>query len=158
MLKGLLTGSRIKVLKETTAGGTTDMLWNVNFYDNKGRVVHSYNQHYKGGSIAAANHDETLNTYSFTDEVEVSTRLHHISGSSAVVKVVPQYEYDHMGRKKRTYQQIGDNEADRVELASLRYNEVGSSKTRRCTITCRVPLTATTRGAGSRRVVPRNLA
>jgi hypothetical protein len=66
-LKGLLTGSRIKVLKETTAGGTTDMLWNVNYYDNKGRVVHSYNQSYKGGSIAAANHDETLNTYSFTD-------------------------------------------------------------------------------------------
>ncbi|PRY48075.1 RHS repeat-associated protein [Arcticibacter pallidicorallinus] len=127
MCKGLLTGSRIKVLKEAIAAGTTDMLWNINYYDDRGRVVHSYNQHYKGGSIAVENYDETLNSYNFTDEVVVSTRLHRASGA-AMVKVITEYEYDHMGRKKRTYQQIGDNAGDRVELASLRYNEVGQLK------------------------------
>ena len=102
------------------------MLWNVNYYDDKGRVVRSYNQHYKGGVIALAGYDETLNSYNFTDEVEISTRLHRASGA-AMVKVITEYEYDHMGRKKRTYQKTGDG-GERVELASLRYNEVGQLK------------------------------
>jgi len=128
MLKGLLTGSRIKVLKEATAGGTTDMLWNVNYYDNKGRVVHSYNQHYKGGSIAAAGYDEMLNTYSFTDEVESSTRLHHISGQTTTI--ASRYTYDHMGRRTETRQRTGPANAAEVLLSKLDYNEVGQLKSK----------------------------
>jgi RHS repeat-associated protein len=123
MTKGLLTASRVKVLKESPAAGTGDMLWNLNYYDDEGRVAKSYSQHYKGGVISASNYDEIINSYSFTDELLASTRIHHVNGSSAVVKVLTENKYDHVGRLTATSQQI--NDGTKVALVQNTYNEVG---------------------------------
>jgi len=128
MTKGLLTASRIKVLKASPEAGTGEMLWNLNYYDDKGRVAKSYNQHYKGGVIDAVNYDEVTNSYSFPGELLSSTRLHHVNGSSVVVKVLTEHEYDHMGRLKTISQQIGDNAANKVKLVQNSYNELGQLK------------------------------
>ncbi|WP_407428015.1 DUF6443 domain-containing protein [Arcticibacter sp.] len=128
MIKGLLTASRVKVLKATPATGSGEMLWSVNYYDDEGRVAKTYNQHYKGAVISAANYDEVTNTYSFMDELLGSTRIHHVNGSSTLVKVLTENEYDHVGRLTATSQQIGDNKADKVKLVQNTYNEVGQLK------------------------------
>lgn len=123
MTKGLLTASRVKVLKESPVAGTGDMLWNLNYYDDEGRVAKSYSQHYKGAVINASNYDEITNSYSFTDELLASIRIHHINGSSAVVKVLTENKYDHVGRVTATSQQI--NDGTKVALVQNTYNEVG---------------------------------
>jgi RHS repeat-associated protein len=123
MTKGLLTASRVKVLKASPASGTSEMLWNLNYYDDQGRVAKSYSQHYKGGGISASNYDEIINSYSFTDELLASTRIHHVNGSSAVVKVLTENKYDHVGRLTATSQQINDE--NKVALVQNTYNEVG---------------------------------
>lgn len=123
MTKSLLTGTRRKILNTTEASGTSQMLWMVNYYDNEGRVIRIYKQHYKGGTVDAGNVDEISHTYSFTDDLLSSTRLHKVKGAVAV-KIMTGSDYDHMGRKIRSWEQIGDT-GEHVLLVENEYNEVG---------------------------------
>ena len=68
--------------------------------------------------------DITDNTYNFSGELTASTRVHTSPGKS--VTMATRNEYDHMGRKTRSWQKI-NNEGE-VLLSSLSYNEVGQLK------------------------------
>jgi RHS repeat-associated protein len=116
---GLLTGSREYVL------GTADGLLSVNYYDEDGRIAKVYKQHYQAGSINNANYDEISTTYNFEGAFTALNRIHH-STTSGNTTIITEYEYDHVGRKLRTYEQININ--SRVLLAENHYNEVGQLK------------------------------
>ncbi|OWK68845.1 DUF6443 domain-containing protein, partial [Pedobacter sp. AJM] len=118
MTKGLLTAQKVRVL------GTDDFLWTVNYYDNEGRVVKVYKQHYLSGSISASNYDDITNSYSFVGELNSSTRVHHANG--AATTITDRYEYDHTGRQLATFQKINDQAE--VVLAHQVYNELGQLK------------------------------
>jgi len=114
--KGLLTGRLAYVL------GTNNALLSVSYYDNDGRLAKIYAQHYQSGSVNAGNYDEITNTYNFEDNVKTNTRIHHnVSGTNTTIAV--RYDYDHMGRKLRTYEKI--NSDPEVLLSENVYNEVG---------------------------------
>ncbi|AZI24059.1 RHS repeat-associated core domain-containing protein [Pedobacter sp. G11] len=116
MTKGLLTASKVKVL------GTTDQfLWTVNYYDREGRVVKSYSQHYLTGAVSASNYDIVENVWKFDGNLMNSVRMHYANGQST--KIATRYEYDHMGRKAATFENI--NDAGEVNLSYLAYNELG---------------------------------
>ena len=68
--------------------------------------------------------DITDNTYNFSGALTASTRVHTSPGKS--VTIATRNEYDHMGRKTRSWQKI-NNEGE-VLLSSLSYNEVGQLK------------------------------
>jgi RHS repeat-associated protein len=115
-VKGLLTATKTKVL------GTADnFLWTVNYYDDEGRMVKIWKQHYQGGAIVAGNYDEISNTYNFAGELTYSSRVHKVG--AAITTIATRYEYDHMGRKKATIESI--NGQPEVVLSKLDYNEVG---------------------------------
>jgi RHS repeat-associated protein len=114
-LTGLLTATRVKVL------GSSDELWTVNYYDKEARVLKVYKQHYKGGSLNANNYDEVENTYNFAGELTASTRNHH--AGTALTTIATRHEYDHMGRKKASFESI--NSTAELVLNKLDYNEVG---------------------------------
>ncbi|MBC7487760.1 MAG: hypothetical protein H7282_13515, partial [Cytophagaceae bacterium] len=78
MTRGFATGSKVNVL------GTTNMLWTVNYYNEDGRVVKTFKQHYKGNTLVAGNYDEVTNTYDFTGAVLSTTRSHKVGGSEAL--------------------------------------------------------------------------
>ncbi|SDM81308.1 RHS repeat-associated core domain-containing protein [Pedobacter steynii] len=121
MLKGLPTVSRINVL------GTNHMLWNVQYYDDEGRVVKTLQQHYKGGEVSPDNYDEVTNTYNFPGELVNSTRKHFVLGAEKLY-VYNELAYDHQGRKTDTKQKTGDNSATTnpmIVLSRTNYNEVG---------------------------------
>ncbi|WP_374167010.1 hypothetical protein [Arcticibacter sp. MXS-1] len=122
MIHSLLTASRTAVLNNPS-----DMLWNVNYYDDDGRVVKNFSEHYKGGTRVAGNYDETDNTYSFTDELKESSRSHKVGGTEQL-KIVTGYDYDHRGRKVNTWETMGGS---RVLLAQNVYNEIGQLKEKR---------------------------
>ncbi|NTE04309.1 RHS repeat-associated core domain-containing protein [Agrobacterium tumefaciens] len=118
MTKGLLTAQKVRVL------GTDDFLWTVNYYDNEGRVIKTYKQHYLSGSISAKNYDDITNKYSFAGELTFSKRVHH--ANDAATTIADRYEYDHVGRPLVTFQKI--NEQAEVVLARQVYNELGQLK------------------------------
>jgi len=118
---GLPTASKTRVL------GTTQFLWDVQYYDEEGRVVKSVAQHYKGGDIGTNNYDEVSSTYSFSGELVSSTRRHFVQNSENLY-VYNEYTYDHQGRKLDTRQRTGDNVSTTnpvVLLSRNNYNEVG---------------------------------
>ncbi|MBB6500929.1 DUF6443 domain-containing protein [Pedobacter cryoconitis] len=128
MTTGLLTMSLTAVLNgvnnNTNPG---NMLGTVYYYDDLGRDIQSYEMHYLGGkSINAGNYDQISHSYNFTNDITQTVRIHHNatnSASPAVITIANSYVYDHMGRKRQTFEQInGDNN---VLLSQNDYNEIG---------------------------------
>jgi len=113
--KGLQTGSKVKVI------GTSTMLLGEVYYDDEGRPLKIFKQHYLGGTQGALNYDEILYTYNFIHQITNSTRVHH-AGATATT-IANRYTYDHMGRRISTIEAI--NGAAEVVLSKLEYNEIG---------------------------------
>jgi RHS repeat-associated protein len=125
---GLLTASKTTVLN--TIGNTTpDMLSAVHYYDDKGREVKTYQQHYLGGTLSTSNYDAVTTTYNFNDQVTTTTRLHNTAATSGLKLTQKlQYIYDHVGRKLKIWSTIQNNgqAADtRTLLSKIDYNELG---------------------------------
>jgi len=121
MTKGLVTATLTNVLN------TNDLLWSVQYYDDKGNVVKSFLQNYLGGSLNTANYDEISNTYDFTHNLITTTRNHH-AGTNPMLVIANTYDYDHSGRKINTWESI--NSSTPVLLAKQDYNEVGQLLTK----------------------------
>ncbi|MBW4890149.1 RHS repeat-associated core domain-containing protein [Mucilaginibacter sp. HMF5004] len=122
MTRGLLTASKINVL------GTTDMLWTVNYYDDKGRVTSTYAQHYLGGTANTGNYDKIVNTYDFTNAVTASTRNHYTAtaGSSPAVTIANTFVYDHVGQKRQSFENINST-ANATLISQVDLNETGQA-------------------------------
>ncbi|WP_342331388.1 DUF6443 domain-containing protein [Pedobacter sp. FW305-3-2-15-E-R2A2] len=113
--QGLATGTKVNIL------GTGTMLLTVNYYDERGRLKESISDHHLSGT------DRVVNTWDFTGDLTASVRTHSSSGGS--VTVAMRYEYDHSGRKTKTYQKI--NTDAEVLLSEVGYNELGQESTRK---------------------------
>lgn len=123
MTKGLQTASLVKVLDGTTS--STNMLWDINYYDDLGLNIRSFSQHFKGGTVSVNNYDEINDSYDFTNALLTSSRNNYInSGSTAMLSVTANtsYEYDHMGRKTNTWEEINGS---KILLSQTIYNEIG---------------------------------
>lgn len=124
MLQSLPTATWTTVLN--TIGNTTpDMLWSVMYYDDKGRVIQTKAQHYLGGTVNAGNYDQVSNGYDFTGEVVQTLRKHYTTsaGTNPAVTIANTFDYDHVGRKRRTWEKI--NNQDNIITSQLEYNEIG---------------------------------
>ena len=64
------------------------------------------------------------NTYNFSGELTASTRTH--TAGSSTTTIANRYEYDHMGRKLASFENINDK--GEVVLLKLDYNELGQLK------------------------------
>ncbi|MGJ1362749.1 RHS repeat domain-containing protein, partial [Sphingobacterium spiritivorum] len=113
-VKTLLTGTK------TTTLGTGTMLLTTHYYDDYGRIIQSKSQNHIGGT------DITDNSYSFTGELESSTRRHTLNGQTTTITTTN--EYDHVGRLVNSRQQI--NSQPEVTLLANSYNEIGQLKTK----------------------------
>lgn len=113
--KGLLTGSKVKIL------GTSTMLLTVNYYDKEARMVQLKAQNHLSGT------DVITQTYSFVGELLSSTRTH--VASSVTTTIATYTDYDHMGRKIATRSAI--NGQPEVMLSRSEYNELGQLSTQK---------------------------
>ncbi|OKS85677.1 DUF6443 domain-containing protein [Mucilaginibacter polytrichastri] len=125
---GLLTATKTAVLLPDGTFGP--MLWSVNFYDSKGRLAQTYQQHYLNGGTSNNDYDETAFNYNFNDQVTQTTRHHYIQANttSPALTINNTYTYDHMGRKTQTHEQL--NGGTNVLLSQEDYNEVGQLMTK----------------------------
>ncbi len=129
---GLLTATKTRVLNPDNTYGP--FLWKVFYYDDKGRVVTTYAQHYRSGVADFKNYDEITNTYDFTNAVTTNVRRHYNVPSLSLATPVPaftvssSYYYDHTGRKTETWKSAvagGAALPQPILLSRLEYNEIG---------------------------------
>ncbi|HAL82421.1 MAG TPA: hypothetical protein DCO83_09420 [Mucilaginibacter sp.] len=130
MTRGISTAKRTAVLNTPT-----DMLWDVIYYDDLGRTIKSYTQHYLGGTANTGNFDLTTSTYNFTNLPTTVTRQHWntLSNTVPLVTMANRYIYDHRGRRVKSWTQItnGNLSPDTKTLISqVDYNEIGQMLTK----------------------------
>jgi RHS repeat-associated protein len=133
---GLLTASKTLVLNTTG-----DYLWSVPYYDDDGKVIKAFNQHYIGGASALNSYNYNVDTtaYNFLKLPTMVKRSHYLKNAGGTAGVLTltatdYYSYDHMGRKLGTSHQMRDgNNASQatILLARSDYNEVGQLKLKR---------------------------
>lgn len=134
--QGLLTASKTLVLNTTG-----DYLWNVPYYDDEGKVIRTFSQHYVGGSSALSlyNYDDVSTIYNFLKSPTQVKRSHYLknAGGTAGVLTLTEtnyYSYDHRGRKLGTSHQMRDGSntsQTTILLARSDYNEVGQLRYKR---------------------------
>ncbi|HAF28301.1 MAG TPA: hypothetical protein DCG75_04555 [Bacteroidales bacterium] len=111
--KGLVTGTLTKVL------GTTDhYLMSVNFYDEKNRILRTYNENYLGGD------DLILNSYNFIGNIIKTKQVHIKDVTTSPIVINQQFDYDHASRLEKVLHQIEGN-GDALVMAEMEYNEIG---------------------------------
>ncbi|WPU97699.1 DUF6443 domain-containing protein [Mucilaginibacter sp. cycad4] len=130
---GLLTASKVLVLNTTG-----DYLWSVPYYDDEGKTVRTFSQHYVGGAttLSPYNYDDVQTTYSFLKLPTMIRRFHYLKSAGGTAKVLTltetnYYSYDHMGRKRLTQHQMRDGSnlsQATMRLVATDYNEVGQLK------------------------------
>jgi RHS repeat-associated protein len=135
-IAGLLTASKTLVLNTTG-----DYLWSVPYYDDDGKVVKKFSQHYIGGSssLNSYNCDVDTITYNFLKLPTMERRFHYLKNAAGTASVLTlteskYYSYDHMGRKLTTGHQMrdGSNTSQAtILLARSDYNEVAQLKLKR---------------------------
>lgn len=97
LLKGMVTGSRIKVL------GTSTYLYTIPFYDDKGRVIQTQSTNISNGT------DIITTQYSWAGQPLVMIQKQDKQGSNAQVTViVSQMTYDDLGRVIKTEKKVSN--------------------------------------------------
>lgn len=129
MTRGVLTVTKTAVLN-TITNTLPDMLWSVSYYDDKGRVIQGYKQHYLGSSADTTNFDVVQSYYNFNDQLTRTNRKHFTKATigTPLLTINNQFSYDHMGRRLITREQLqnGSMTADgNPILSKLVYNEIG---------------------------------
>jgi len=120
MTKGLVTGSKIRVL------GTNQWLTTTIYYTDKGRTLQTISDNVSGGR------DVVTSLYDFSGKL-LSTYLRHNnikSGVTANTTVMTQNLYDPAGRLKTIKKQINDIGTPKT-IAENSYDELGQLKSKR---------------------------
>ncbi|MBX7125127.1 MAG: hypothetical protein K1X47_05505 [Cyclobacteriaceae bacterium] len=107
---GQATGGKVNIL------GSTNYLYSVAYFDQKGRQVQAITQNHKGGN------DRLTTLFDFAGRT-LRTQMTHNNGTTTYV-VKRRMEYDHGSRLKKMYHTF-QSDADEVLLTENVYNEVG---------------------------------
>ncbi|MDB5133275.1 MAG: rnaSA3 [Mucilaginibacter sp.] len=134
-------GANLGARGELVAGKTavlntvTDVLWGCHYFDNWGRNIKTYAQHYLGGTANTNNYDAISTTYDFTNDPTTTTRQHWTASSTSypLVTVANMYIYDQVSRKLKTWEQItntNNSPTTRTLISKTDYNEIGQLVTK----------------------------
>jgi RHS repeat-associated protein len=115
--RGMLTGSE----QRSTEDNTKTFL-SVMYYDNRGRVVQTYQTHHKGGFLSATKPVRTDYEYNFAGEILKEKVSYKIDGLPDT-ETLTTNEYDHVGRILKVFHSI--NGATTQELCRYGYDEIG---------------------------------
>jgi RHS repeat-associated protein len=119
-VKGLVTGTKIKVLDGNEYTASAKWLCSSNYYDDHYRVIQNRHTLFDGSTGGV----ETLATlYDFTGKVKQTKQVQIFNGVTTTVEKF--YTYDHAGRLSQTEQHIGGDTNGRVSVAENTYNEIG---------------------------------
>lgn len=127
LLKGMVTGTRTRVL------GSSDYLYTVNFYDQKGRLIQVQSTNITGGT------DILTTQYSFSSQPLLTVKQQQKQGSNAQTTVViTKTTYDELWRVAKTEKKVSTSLVENGELpdewatiAGNSYDALGQLKTKK---------------------------
>lgn len=100
-VKGLATGSKIKVLDADAVSGQETWITTITRYDQKGRPIYTYSENDYLGTTDIVETD-----IDFVGK-PITVRSEHTRGGDTIV-TIDNFEYDHVGRLLKQTQCIGD--------------------------------------------------
>ena len=111
-IRGAVTGSKTLIL------GTSNYVYSLPLYDDRGRVVQAKSVNHTGGT------DVATTQYSFSDRVLRAHLSHQKSGTNGQThNILTKLNYDHAGRLLSVVKKI-NNQAEKI-LVENSYNELG---------------------------------
>jgi RHS repeat-associated protein len=124
LTRGQATGARVRVLEDSANLALGGWLETASFYDDKGRVIQTESDNYKGGG------DTLTQRYDFTGKV-VSTYLAHFNPqASAWMRQKTNMNYDGTGRLVSVKDTVNDNPIFGRTIAQYTYTRLGQLKTK----------------------------
>ncbi|MBK7289138.1 MAG: hypothetical protein IPI78_02195 [Chitinophagaceae bacterium] len=100
-LRGMVTGTKVKIL------GTSNYLYTVSMYDDKGRPVQVHTQNISGGT------DIMTTQYSWAGQPLVSVAKHEKGGTNAQTSIaVTKMSYDDLGRVTKTEKKVSNTNVE----------------------------------------------
>jgi len=111
---GQATGNKVRLLDASNR-----FLKQVNFYDERGRVIQTQNENHLNGQ------DITFSAYDFVGNLIKMKYQHTIVQRNANNEVTTEefFHYDHTGRLLEVYHKVGDQ--DKILLSQQNYDELG---------------------------------
>jgi hypothetical protein len=114
--KGFLTG----VLKRNLANNAK-IYFNIFHYDNKSRIIQTYETHHLGGAEPWKKAIVTNFEYNFAGQIKTQNVIHQ-KDNAPNIEDKTENEYDHVGRLLKVFHGINGN---RFEVARFTYDAVG---------------------------------
>ena len=124
LTRSLPTGSRVRVLEDSANLSLGGWLETASFYDDKGRVIQTESDNYKGGQ------DTLTSRYDFTGKVVSSYLAHSNPQASAWLRVKTNMNYDTRGRLASETKELNDNPVTLRTISQESYTRLGQLKTK----------------------------
>jgi RHS repeat-associated protein len=124
LTRSLATGVRVRVLEDSINLALGGWLETASFYDDKGRVIQTESDNYKGGG------DTLTQRYDFTAKVVSSYLAHGNPQSSAWMRVKTNSNFDTRGRLANQTKELNDNPITLRTIAQYSYTRLGVVKTK----------------------------
>lgn len=124
-VKGMVTGSLSLAIGNNS--GSTNKLFTVNYYDDRGRVIQQQSNNILAGI------DIATTQYSFSGQPLQSVLRHQYSDGAASFLVSTRMQYDQGWRLIKTEKKLEDgnnNKWDWKTISQMEYNELGQLKTK----------------------------
>ncbi|MBL7759058.1 MAG: hypothetical protein JNK08_00005, partial [Sediminibacterium sp.] len=113
------TVSRVRVIEDPQNLATGIWLETVSFYDDRGRVIQTQADNYKGGI------DQNTILYDFSGKILSSYQLHTNTAAVQTVRVQTNTSYDHAGRVLSVKKVLNDDAAKARLLSRNTYDALG---------------------------------
>ena len=117
--KGIVTGTKVRAIEDPNNLDNGSWLTTLNYYDDKGRLIQTQSDNYKGGA------DVVTNRYDFKGIVAVNYLKHHNpAAGSEITSIRTTFDFDLNDRLRSVKKKINDEGEDKVVSTSL-YNFLG---------------------------------
>jgi RHS repeat-associated protein len=124
LTRDLTTGTRVRVLEDSANLALGGWLETASFYDDKGRVIQTVSDNYKGGG------DTLTQRFDFTGKVVSSYDSHSNPQASTWLRLKTNNNYDGRGRLSNQSHEINDNSITQRTVAQYAYSRMGQIKTK----------------------------
>ena len=119
LTRGLPTVSRTRVIEDPQNLTTGIWLETVSFYDDRGRLIQTQSDNYKGGI------EQNTILYDFSGKVLSSYQLHTNTAATQAIRVQTNTSYDHAGRVLTVKKVLNDDATKARLLSRNTYDALG---------------------------------
>jgi RHS repeat-associated protein len=119
LVRGLPTGTKVRVIANPDSLHTGAWMESVNFYDEKGRMIQSQAENYSNGR------DTITTRYDFTSKTIAVYHAGTNAIASAKLRTATVILYDHAGRLLHTKKTLNENSATTRYITRNSYDETG---------------------------------